>query len=72
MKATCFVLRNKAGEERVVAADSAILAVGYAPQKKLYDELSQELPETYLLGDAKQVQNIMYAVWDAYEVVKNI
>ncbi|OKP66968.1 2-enoate reductase [Paenibacillus sp. P3E] len=67
-----FVLRNKAGEERVVAADSAILAVGYAPQKKLYDELSQELPETYLLGDAKQVQNIMYAVWDAYEVVKNI
>jgi 2-enoate reductase len=67
-----FVLKSKAGGERVVAADSAILAVGYAPQKKLYEEQSQELTETYLLGDAKQVQNIMYAIWDAYEVVKNI
>ncbi|KAI7259083.1 hypothetical protein KC345_g10401, partial [Hortaea werneckii] len=67
-----FVLKNQAGEERVLEADSAILAVGYSPQKKLFEEISNELPETYLLGDAKQVSNIMYAVWDAYEVVKNI
>lgn len=67
-----FILRKKNGEESVVAADSVILAIGYTPQKSLYDELQNELSETYLLGDAKQVQNIMYAVWDAYEVVRNV
>ena len=24
-------------------------------------------PEAYLFGDARRVQNIMYAIWDAYE-----
>jgi 2-enoate reductase len=67
-----FVLKNRAGEEKLLKADSAILAVGYSPQKKLFEEISNDIPETYLLGDAKQVSNIMYAVWDAYEVVKNI
>lgn len=67
-----FVLKDKAGNESVLPADSAILAVGYQPQKSLYNEVQDEISEAYLLGDAKQVQNIMYAVWDAYEVAKNI
>ncbi|WP_040949407.1 FAD-dependent oxidoreductase [Gorillibacterium massiliense] len=67
-----YTLKNKNGEEIILAADSVILAIGYAPQKSLYNELQYELSETYLLGDAKQVQNIMYAVWDAYEVVRNV
>lgn len=67
-----FILKNAANEETVLAADSAILAIGYHSQKALYESVRNELPETYLLGDAKQVQNIMYAIWDAYEVAKNI
>ncbi|ACS85566.1 oxidoreductase [Musicola paradisiaca] len=67
-----FMLKNAANEERVLAADSAILAIGYTPQRELFESVRNELPETYLLGDAKQVQNIMYAIWDAYEVAKNI
>ncbi|WP_192457033.1 FAD-dependent oxidoreductase [Musicola keenii] len=67
-----FMLKNAANEERVFAADSAILAIGYTPQRELFESVRNELPETYLLGDAKQVQNIMYAIWDAYEVAKNI
>ncbi|AJC66566.1 MULTISPECIES: FAD-dependent oxidoreductase [Dickeya] len=69
---TGFILKNAANEETVLAADSAILAIGYHSQKTLYESVRNELPETYLLGDAKQVQNIMYAIWDAYEVAKNI
>ncbi|WP_432452790.1 FAD-dependent oxidoreductase [Agarivorans sp. QJM3NY_29] len=67
-----FVLKNSDGEETVLAADSAILAVGYNSQRNLYESLRNELPQSYLLGDAKQVQNIMYAIWDAYEVARNI
>ncbi|MCQ4637253.1 hypothetical protein NE619_11015 [Anaerovorax odorimutans] len=31
-------------------------------------ELEFEVPEIYLLGDAKKVANIMYGIWDAFEV----
>ncbi|QYK60377.1 FAD-dependent oxidoreductase [Paenibacillus sp. S25] len=67
-----FVLQNKDGEETILSADSAILAVGYTPQQSLYEDIQNEVSESYLIGDAKQVQNIMYAVWDAYEVTRNI
>ena len=66
-----FVLKSGDMEE-VVIADSAILAVGYSSQKQLYEEIQNEVPEVPLLGDARQVQNIMYAIWDAYEVARNI
>ncbi|MEK4458865.1 oxidoreductase [Paenibacillus sp. FSL R10-2748] len=67
-----FVLQNKDGEETILNADTAILAVGYTPQQSLYEDIQNEVSESYLIGDAKQVQNIMYAVWDAYEVTRNI
>jgi 2-enoate reductase len=30
------------------------------------------LPEVYNVGDSRRVANIMYAIWDAYEVASNI
>ncbi len=62
--------QNGAGEE--IPADSLIIAVGYDPDRSLYDELLHEVPEIYLLGDARRVSNIMYAIWDAFEVARNI
>jgi 2-enoate reductase len=67
-----YILKNKDGEETILKADSAILAVGYTPQQSLYEGIQNDVSEAYLIGDAKQVQNIMYAVWDAYEVTRNI
>lgn len=66
-----FILKSSDKEE-VIAADSAIVAIGYNSQRSLYDEIKFEIPQTYLLGDASQVQNIMYAIWNAYEVSRNI
>ena len=58
--------------EKVIPADSVILSVGYSSVADLYEELQFEVPELYLLGDAKQVANIMYAIWDAFEVANHI
>jgi 2-enoate reductase len=66
-----FTVRQK-GKETVVEADSAILAVGYSSDHGLWDQVRASGRETYLLGDARKVQNIMYAVWDAYEVARNL
>ena len=63
---------EKDGEVHEIPADSAILAVGYKEENSLYQELQFEVPSIYLLGDAKNVSNIMYAIWDAFEVANHI
>lgn len=55
-----------------IKCDSVILSVGYKEKDSLYKELEFEVPEIYLLGDARKVSNIMYGIWDAYEVANHI
>lgn len=60
------------GETQEIKADSIVLAVGYNSVNSLYDELKYEIADLHLIGDARKVANIMYAIWDAYEVASNI
>lgn len=58
--------------EKEITCDSVILSVGYQEQNSLYYDLEFEVSDLHLLGDAKKVSNIMYAIWDAYEVANHI
>lgn len=58
--------------EKQIPCDSVVLSVGYKENNALYHELEFEVPEIYLLGDAKKVGNIMYGIWDAFEVANHI
>lgn len=69
---TVETVRDSGRAVKDVACDSVILAVGYASENTLYHELEFDVPEIYLLGDAKQVSNIMYGIWDAFEVANHI
>lgn len=60
------------GTAREVSCDSVVLCVGYREENRLYQELLPEVSELYVLGDAKKVANIHYAIWDAYEVANHI
>lgn len=60
------------GISRSIDVDNVILSVGYKEENTLYYEVEFDIPEIYLLGDAKQVANIMYAIWDAFEVANHI
>lgn len=60
------------GTEQKLACDSVILSVRYQEENQLYKELQFEIPEIYLIGDAKNVSNIMYGIWDAFEVANYI
>lgn len=60
------------GEETAIEADSVILCVGYREEKSLYEAVSQKLDNVRLIGDANRVSNIMYAIWDAYEVANTL
>lgn len=61
-----------AGGTKEFKADSVVLCVGYSSENSLYNQFKNCLDEVYLLGDARQVSNIMYAIWDAFEVANNI
>ena len=54
-------IENKNGIEKI-NCDSVILSVGYKEENSLYKELEFEFSDIYLLGDARKVSNIMYAI----------
>ncbi len=60
------------GKAEKLDADSVILSVGYRSADELYHELEFDIADLYLLGDAGKVSNIMYAIWDAFEVANHI
>ena len=59
-------------DQKSIPCDSVVLSVGYKEENSLYHELEFDVPEIYLLGDAKKVTNIMYSIWDAFEVANHI
>lgn len=58
--------------ERQLDCDTVILSVGFRENRGVFDAWETSAQEIYLLGDAKKVANIMYAVWDAFEVANHI
>ena len=55
-----------------IDADSVILCVGYRSENSLYAACAAKYPDVRLIGDASNVANIMYAVWNAYELASTL
>lgn len=66
-----YSVKTPDGEE-CISADSVICAIGYNSNKSLYEEIRKTEPYVHCLGDANKVSNIMYAIWDAYELARSI
>lgn len=60
------------GVERTVPADAVVTAIGYRSNTDLHDVLRRVPVPSHVLGDARSVSNIMYAIWDAFEVATSI
>jgi len=55
-----------------IISDTIILSVGLQSEQTLYRSLHDRIPNVYAIGDAREVRNIMGAIWDAYEVARTI
>ncbi len=66
------IIVESEGAKRAIAVDTVITSVGYHSNDSLYQELRESAREVITLGDAKKVHNIMYAIWDAYEVGRTL
>lgn len=64
------MISNSATEEMKCA--QLVLAIGYRSNNTIYNAIKNEYPEVYNLGDSQKVRNIKGAVWDAYEVARNM
>lgn len=60
------------GIASTLSADTVISAVGYKSENTLYEAIRDLNKPVYNIGDSNQVHNIMYAIWNAYEIVRNI
>jgi 2-enoate reductase len=60
------------GKEEELACDSVILALGYTSDTSLFQQIRDCVNNVYLLGDARQVSNIMYAIWNAFEIARSL
>ena len=59
-------------ERQHVPADTVGISVGLHSERKLYNEVVGKMPDLYLIGDAREPRNVMGAIWDAYEVARNL
>lgn len=66
------VLVKSAEKSFSIAADTVITAIGYLPNDALYEEIKGLDIPVYNIGDSNQVHNIMYAIWNAYELARNL
>lgn len=55
-----------------IPCDTLITCVGYRANNSLYAELSPKDVPVYNVGDSNKVSNIMYAIWDAYELARSL
>ncbi len=58
--------------ERSFLADTVISAIGYCENNALYDEMKELNMPVHNIGDSQKVHNIMYAIWNAYELAREI
>jgi 2-enoate reductase len=62
----------KEGVTEELECDSVILSIGYNSNQHLYEKIKDSIDNVYLLGDARRVSNIMYAIWDAFEISRTL
>jgi 2-enoate reductase len=62
------LLIDHESRRRHSSADGIVVAVGLKPERGLYQALRNQTPNLYVIGDCRNPQNVMNAVWDAYEI----
>lgn len=66
------VILENGGQEKMLEADSVVIAVGFRPAPSMAQELQSYGATVYEIGDGQQVSTILHAVWDGYEIGNNI
>lgn len=69
---TGVLVLDKTLNEYEIEADTVVLAMGYKANQELYNELKEQYPEIYLVGDAVRARKIFDAVYQANYFARNL
>lgn len=60
------------GEEKLIKADTFVIAAGLKPDDGLYQALKGQFSTVYMVGDCREPRNVMGAIWDGFEVGRTL
>lgn len=61
------------GKESCIECDTIISSIGYIPNTDLYDSIKEVYGDkVHLIGDSKQVSNLLNATWSAAELIQTL
>ncbi|WP_257210532.1 FAD-dependent oxidoreductase [Actinomyces ruminis] len=60
------------GDQRLIPAQTVVTAIGYTPRHELETEVKAAGIPYHVIGDARRCANIMYAIWDGFEVASQL
>ncbi len=66
------VVVQQDGKEFEISGKTVISAIGYQKNDTLYQKIKDIDTPVYNIGDSRKVHNIMYAIWDAYELARTL
>lgn len=66
------VLKTKDGQQRIIPADSIVLAAGVKPSRKVYEEIKGQISEISLIGDCVESRTIRDAIADGYSTAMKL
>jgi len=70
---TCSgVVYEKNGEEHFIKADTVIIAVGYSPNTDLQEQIKEQFPEVYCIGDCVKVRTALEAIHEGFQAALKI
>ena len=66
------VIVESEGCMKELNADTIISSIGYEENNELFNAVKDRDIPVYNVGDSRVVNNIMYSIWDAYEVAREL
>ena len=67
-----LVIIDREGNEKLLEADTIVLAAGAQPDTRLLDELKGKIPEVFSVGDAIEPRQILHAIHEGFKVAYSL
>lgn len=69
---TEITLITKDGQKQTIPADTIVIAAGSKPNREMYEAFRSKIPQTHLIGDAREPRSILEAVSEGFETGINL
>ena len=66
------LLFDSCGQQKLIPADTVVLALGMTSIDELSDALRDKVPEVYVIGDCAEPRKVKDAIWEGFRTARLI